>query len=228
MQRKSCPHCVMPLGPFTVTCRRCGRATPFARTLPWLGATAIGAVVLLAFAAVALTRIGEHAADPERPAPDSAITLAPAPPRGMVASLDSAEAAHSAGPGADTAPRHEARKINIPEKNGIEVNGYPPDPYALDGVGPAEKRRSALDALLRRGLADSLRQHSPRVVQVFVARAFFRQPPQFRDPLMKALDLAWADPSGKHRTFELWWDTFRLGDYALDTFRFGKWYYELR
>jgi hypothetical protein len=128
----------------------------------------------------------------------------------------------------DTTPARATRESNVPDRTGIEINAYPPDPGALDGVGPGERRRSALDALLRRGLADSLRDRPPRVVQVFVGRAFFRQPPQFRDPLMKALDVAWTDGAGNRRTFELWWDTFRLGDYARDTFRFGKWYYELR
>jgi hypothetical protein len=220
----------MPLARFSLACPRCGRATPLAGTLPWLGAATIGIVVLLGFAAVAWTRIGEHASDPHRPVPDSVITLAPAPPRGMVASLDSAEAAHASSARAQSGatPPPGRRATNIPDTTGIEVNGYPPDPQALDGVLPPERRRAALDALLRRGLADSLRERSPVVVQVFVGRAFFRQPPQFRNPLMKALDLAWIDPAGNGRTFELWWDTFRLGDYARDTFRFGKWYYELR
>jgi hypothetical protein len=66
------------------------------------------------------------------------------------------------------------------------------------------------------------------VVRVYVGRAFFRQPRQFRDPLMKSLDLAWADPNGTHRAFELWWDTFRVGEYARDTFHFNKWFYEFR
>jgi hypothetical protein len=220
----------MPLGPLTVACPRCGRATPLARTLPWIGAAAIGVVVLLGFAVIAWTRVGGGTADPNRPAPDSAITLAPAPPRGMVAALDSAEAAASpvSPTRRDTTPARATRESNVPDRTGIEINAYPPDPGALDGVGPGERRRSALDALLRRGLADSLRDRPPGVVQMFVGRAFFRQPPQFRNPLMKALDLAWADPAGNRRTFELWWDTFRLGDYARDTFRFGKWYYELR
>ncbi len=187
----------------------------------------MGIVVLLAFGAIAWTRIGAGAVNPGRPVPDSVLSLRPAPPRGMAAALDSAEAAHAASaPKRADAP--SGRVSNMPERTGVEVNTHPPDPYAIDGASPGEKRRSALDALLRRGLADSLREPSPRVIQVFVGRAFFRQPPQFRDPLMKALDLAWTGPSGTHRTFELWWDTFRLGDYARDTFRFGKWYYELR
>lgn len=219
----------MPLGPLTVACPRCGRATPLARTLPWIGAGVIGIVILLGFAAIAWTRIGEHAAvDPTRPVHDSVITLAPAPPRGMVASLDSAEAANASASRArvDTTP--PLSRTNVPDRSGVEINAYPPDQNALDGVGAAEKRRSALDALLRRGLADSLRERPPRTVQVFVGRAFFRQPPQFRDPLIKALDVAWMDERGNHRTFELWWDTFRLGDYTRDTFKFGKWYYEFR
>jgi hypothetical protein len=220
----------MPLGAFAVACPRCGRATPFAGILPWLGAAVIGIVVLLGFAAIAWTRIGDDAVDPTRPVPDSVITLAPAPPRGMVARLDSAEAAHDSRfqTGADTGKRTSGRPSNIPDTSGIEINAHPPDQNALDGLGPAERRRSALDALLRRGLADSLRERPPHTVQVFVGRAFFRQPPQFRNPLMKALDLAWADEGGNRRDFELWWDTFRLGEYARDTFKFGKWYYELR
>jgi hypothetical protein len=232
MQRKSCPHCVMPLGRFTLACSRCGKATPFAGTLPWLGAATVGLVVLLGFAAVAWTRIGDHAPEAHGPVPDSAITLAPAPPRGLAAVLDSAEAAHASarqGGSAGASPPAPARRVpNVPDTTGIEVNGYPPEPHAIDGVLPGEKRRAALEALLRRGLADSLRERSPGVVQVFVGRAFFRQPPQFRNPLMKALDVAWTDPSGSRRTFELWWDTFNLGVYARDTFTFGKWYYELR
>jgi hypothetical protein len=219
----------MPLGLLAVACPRCGRATPLARTLPWVAAGAIGIVVLAAFAVIAWTRIGEQGNASEGPAPDSVLTLPPAPPRGMVAALDSAEAAHK-GPEAvrsDTV-RGAVRTSNVPDTTGIEVNGYPPDPYALDGVGPGERRRSALDALLRRGLADSLVDRPPRTVQVFVGRAFFRQPHQFRDPLIKALDVAWQDPSGHGRSFELWWDTFRIGDYSRDTFRFTKWYYELR
>lgn len=220
----------MPLGLLTVACPRCGRATPLARTLPWIGAAAIGVVVLLGFAVIAWTRVGGGAVDRNRPAPDSIITLAPAPPRGMAAALDSAEAANSSVPRVrgDTTPARAIRESNVPDKTGIEINAYPPDPGVIHGVAPDGRRRSALDALLRRGLADSLRERPPRVVQVFVGRAFFRQPPQFRDPLMKALDVAWADAAGNRRTFELWWDTFRLGDYALDTFRFGKWYYEFR
>ncbi|MGH7631041.1 MAG: hypothetical protein ACREOF_16985 [Gemmatimonadales bacterium] len=196
--------------------------------LPWIGAAAIGIVVLVGFALIAWTRLGEGASDPDRPVPDSALTLAPAPPPGMVAKMGSAEAASkSVSQVVDTA-RRPPREANIPERSGTEVNAYPPDPNALDGAGPGQRRRSALDALLRRGLADSIRDRPPGVVQVFVGRAFFRQPPQFRDPLMKAFDLAWADPAGNRRTFELWWDTFRLGHYARDTFHFGKWYYELR
>ncbi len=219
----------MPLGRLDVSCPRCGRATPFARVLPWIGTAAIGIVVLVGFALIAWARLGAGANDPDRPVPDSAITLAPAPPRGMVATLDSAEAASKSVSRVriDTAPPPR-REANIPERSGTEVNTYPPDPVALDGAGPGERRRSALDAMLRRGLADSIRDRPPSVVQVFVGRAFFRQPPQFRDPLMKAFDLAWADPAGNRRTFELWWDTFRLGHYARDTFHFGKWYYELR
>lgn len=220
----------MPLGVFAVACPRCGRATPLSRTLPWLVAAVVGTVVLLAVAAVAWTRIGDYAADTSHPVPDSVITLAPAPPRGMVAKLDSADAANSSVSRVqlDTAAPRSGRPSNLPDRTGIEINTYPPDPVALDGNGQAGKRRSALDALLRRGLTDSLRDRPPRTVQLFVGRAFFRQPPQYRDPLMKALDLAWADEQGNRRTFELWWDTFRLGEYALDTFRFGKWYYELR
>ncbi len=220
----------MPLGTLSVACPRCGRATPLARTLPWIGAAAIGLVVLAAFAVIAWTRTGRAVSDPSRPVHDSALTLAPAPPRGMVTVLDSTEAAHgsvSRGP-SDTVARTSARPSNLPDRSGMEINVYPPDPNALDGLGPGERRRSALDALLRRGLADSIRDRPPRTVQLFVGRAFFRQPKQFRDPLMKAFDLAWADAAGSRRTIELWWDTFRLGDYALDTFRFGKWYYEFR
>ncbi len=220
----------MPLGTFAVACPRCGKPTPLSRTLPWLVAAVVGTAVLLAVAAVAWTRIGDYAADTSGPVPDSVITLAPAPPRGMVAKLDSAEAANRSVSRArsDTAAPRPGRVSNLPDRTGIEINTYPPDPIALDGSGQGEKRRSALDALLRRGLTDSLRDRPPRTVQLFVGRAFFRQPPQFRDPLMKALDLAWADEQGNRRTFELWWDTFRLGEYARDTFRFGKWYYELR
>jgi hypothetical protein len=220
----------MPLGPFVTTCPRCGRATQFAQILPWLAVASVAAVVVLGFAAFVWTRINDHAVDPNRPVHDSVLTLAPAPPRGMVAELDSAEAANerARNAGQETTTLQAVRAANIPDTLGIEVNAYPPDPSALDGIEPGERRRSALDALLRRGLADSLREHSPRVVQVFVGRAFFRQPPQFRDPLMKALDLAWADANGNHRAFELWWDTFRVGAYARDTFRFGKWYYEFR
>ena len=219
----------MPLGLLTVTCPRCGRPTPTARTLPWIGAGVIGIVVLAAFAVIAWTRIGEHAPVADGPAPDSVFALPPAPPRGMAAILDSAEAASKASrqSGTDTT-RRRSRVANIRDTTGLEVNGYPPDPNALDGVGPGERRRSALDALLRRGLADSLVDRPPQTVQVFVGRAFFRQPHQFRDPLIKALDVAWQDPSGRARNFELWWDTFRIGDYSRDTFRFTKWYYELR
>lgn len=214
-----------------MACPRCGRATPFAQILPWVGTAAVGLVILLGFAAVAWIRIADHRRpDPSHPVPDSVITLAPAPPRGMVAVLDSAEAAN--GPRGrvrrDSASLPRTRPSNLPERTGVEINAHPPDPIALDGLGPGEKRRSALDALLRRGLADSLRDRPPRTVQVFVGRAFFRQPPQFRDPLIKALDLAWVDEVGNRRTFELWWDTFRLGEYSRDTFKFGKWYYELR
>ena len=97
----------------------------------------------------------------------------------------------------DTGRPPGTRPSNMPDRSGVEINAHPPDPNALDGLGPGEKRRSALDALLRRGLADSLRERPPRTVQVFVGRAFFRQPRQFRDPLMKALDLAWADERGQ-------------------------------
>jgi hypothetical protein len=220
----------MPLGPFVTTCPRCGRATQFAQVLPWLAVAAVAVVVVLGFAAFVWTRINDHAVDPSGPVHDSVLTLAPAPPRGMVAALDSAEAANGGArnAGQETTTRQAVRAANIPDTLGIEVNAHPPDPSALDGIQPAERRRSALDALLRRGLADSLRERSPRVVQVFVGRAFFRQPPQFRDPLMKALDLAWADAGGNRRAFELWWDTFRVGVYTRDTFRFGKWYYEFR
>jgi hypothetical protein len=221
----------MPLGSFTVSCPRCGRATPFAHTLPWLGTAAVGIVILLGFGAVAWIRIASrHAPDPSRPVPDSVITLAPAPPRGMAAALDSAEAASGSRSRVrvDTARSPGTRPSNLPDRRGVEINAHPPDANALDGLGPGQKRRSALDALLRRGLADSLRERPPGTVQVFVGRAFFRQPRQFRDPLMKALDLAWADELGNRRTFELWWDTFPLGEYARDTFKFGKWYYELR
>jgi hypothetical protein len=219
----------MPLKVFETRCPRCGRATQFAQVVPWLGAAAVAAVVVLGFAAALWTRISDHAVDRHRPVPDSVITLAPAPPRGMVAALDSAEAAHARRQNAgETTSRQAVQASNVPDTSGMEVNGYPPDQAALDGIGPGQRRRSALDALLRRGLADSLRERSPRVVQLYVGRAFFRQPRQFRDPLMKALDLAWADTNGKHRSFELWWDTFRLGEYARDTFRFGKWYYEFR
>ena len=200
-----------------------------ARTLPWLGAGVIGIVVLAAFGVIAWTRIGERASADEGPVPDSVIALPPAPPRGMVAALDSAAAAHRSPtqPSPDTS-RQAARAPNIRDTSGIEVNGYPPDPNAIDGAGPGERRRSALDALLRRGLADSLVDHPPRTVKVYVGRAFFRQPVQFRDPLVKALDVAWQDVNGNHRTFELWWDTFQIGDYNRDTFRFSKWYYEFR
>ncbi|HET8624711.1 MAG TPA: hypothetical protein VFM14_14195 [Gemmatimonadales bacterium] len=229
MARRACPHCVMPLGLFAVACPRCGRPTPLARTLPWLGAGVIGLVVLAAFAVIAWTRIGERAPKREGPVPDSVLTLPPAPPRGMVAALDSAEAAHESSAPArpDTTPK--ARRVpNIPDTSGIEVNAYPPDRNALDGIGPGERRRSTLDALLRRGLADSVVDRPPRTVQVFVGRAFFRQPRQFRNPLIKALDVAWQDQLGNSRTFELWWDTFRIGSYSRDTFHFTKWYYELR
>jgi hypothetical protein len=220
----------MPLGRFAVACPRCGRATPFAQILPWLGTAAVGIVILLGFAAVAWIRIDDRRVDPNHPVPDSAITLAPAPPRGMAAVLDSAEAANGSKRQVrrDSAVSPRPRPSNMPERTGVEINAHPADAAALDGLGPGERRRSALDALLRRGLADSLRDQPPRTVQLFVGRAFFRQPPQFRDPLIKALDLAWADEIGNRRTFELWWDTFRLGEYARDTFRFGKWYYELR
>jgi hypothetical protein len=203
-----------------------------ARTLPWLGAGVIGIVVLAAFAIIAWTRIGERTTADEGPAPDSVFSLPPAPPRGMVAALDSAAAAHrsssqSRQTSSDTA-RRAARLPNVRDTTGIEVNGYPPDPNAIDGAGPGERRRSALDALLRRGLADSLVDAPPRTVKVYVGRAFFRQPVQFRDPLIKALDVAWQDANGNQRTFELWWDTFRIGDYNRDTFRFSRWYYEFR
>jgi hypothetical protein len=200
-----------------------------ARTLPWLGAGVIGIVVLAAFAVIAWTRIGERGSADDGPAPDSVFALPPAPPRGMVAALDSAAAAHRSSnqPSPDTA-RRASRVPNIRDTTGIEVNGYPPDPNAMDGVGPGERRRSALDALLRRGLADSLVDDPPRTVKVYVGRAFFRQPLQFRDPLIKALDMAWQDASGNPRIFELWWDTFRIGTYNRDTFRFNKWYYEFR
>jgi hypothetical protein len=220
----------MPLGRFAVACPRCGRATPFAQNLPWLGTTAVGMVILLGFTAVAWIWIADHSVEPSHPVPDSVITLAPAPPRGMAAVLDSAEAASGrrSRRQVDTVRPSASRTSNVPDTTGIEINAHPADPDALDGLGPGEQRRSALDALLRRGLADSLRDHPPRTVRVFVGRAFFRQPRQFRDPLMKALDLAWADDRGNRRTFELWWDTFRLGEYARDTFKFEKWYYELR
>ena len=230
MQRRACPHCVMPLGPFLTTCPRCGRATDFARIVPWIAAGAAAFVIVLGFALFVWARLTGDTVDPTRPVHDSVLTLAPAPPKGMVAALDSAEAANK---GANSS-RQEAttqpvvRRSNVPDTSGMEVNAYPPDHTALDGIGPDQQRRSALEALLRRGLVDSLRPRSARVVRVYVGRAFFRQPRQFRDPLMKSLDLAWADPNGTHRAFELWWDTFRVGEYARDTFHFNKWFYEFR
>ena len=187
-------------------------------------------MLVVVVALIVVTRIGQGESEPGGLAPDSAITLAPAPPRGMAAELDSAATAGASVSRVrrDTVPAPPTPESNVPNRTGMEVNTYPPDPQALEGTGPGQRRRSALEALLRRGLADSVRDRPPSMVQVFVGRAFFRQPSHFRNPLMKAFDLAWADPAGNRRTFELWWDTFRLGDYARDTFRFEKWYYELR
>jgi hypothetical protein len=187
-------------------------------------------VIVLGFAAFVWSRITGDAVDPNRPVHDSVLTLAPAPPKGMVAVLDSAEVANNGARNGRNGMTSQpaVRRSNVPDTSGVEVNAYPPDQAALDGIGPGQRRRSALEALLRRGLADSLRERSPRVVQVFIGRAFFRQPPQFRNPLMKSLDRAWADTNGNHRAFELWWDTFRVGDYARDTFHFTKWFYEFR
>ena len=220
----------MPLGPFLTTCPRCGRATQFATVLPWIAAGAAAFVIVLGFAAFVWTRITGDAVDPNRPVHDSVLTLAPAPPKGMAAVLDSAEVANNGARNGrkGLTSQQAVRRSNVPDTSGVEVNAYPPDQAALDGIGPGQRRRSALEALLRRGLADSLRERSPRVVQVFIGRAFFRQPPQFRNPLMKSLDRAWADTNGNHRAFELWWDTFRVGDYARDTFHFTKWFYEFR
>ncbi|HEU5169609.1 MAG TPA: hypothetical protein VFU46_03675 [Gemmatimonadales bacterium] len=233
----------MPLRPLTIRCPRCGRPTPLAGALPWIGAGTLAAVMLAAAGLVIWARLSGTPAPPAGgTAHDSLLALSP--PIGNSVLRGDSVASRVARPtevrspppephppadlGRPAAARSPANQPGrVPDRNGTEINRSPPDLMALEGSNPAARRRSVLEAVLRRGLVDSLQQRSPRVVRVFVGRAFFRQEPRFRDPLFKSLDEAWTEGPDRRR-FELWWDTFPLGEYAGDTFYFGKWYYEFR
>jgi hypothetical protein len=178
------------------------------RILVWVAGLVGGTITLALISLMIVSRSAVQGAG----AAAAADTL---PPAGLPGTTD------APAPRRDTtvgAPR-------APDPNQVQPNDGPLD-STLAALPLGQRRRTALDRVLRKGIVYEVKETTPNVIRYRVGAAFYSEPAKYRNPAVR--DLYHAYLAGRTTSqplyFEFWGQRWKYAEYVADTFYFGRRY----